>query len=84
MLLTSTVPEVYLATMTTFIYNSYYSLVHNLNHMKSIKLKDHSGGNVEDCCDAILVDVERLEIYGAFKPKHLSYIIHIFEDSSDY
>ena len=30
--LTSTVPEVYVTTMPTIIYNSYYSLVNTLNH----------------------------------------------------
>ena len=44
--LTATRPEVYVATMTTIISNSYYSLVDTLNHMKSLKLKDHPGGSV--------------------------------------
>ena len=43
-LLTATGPEVYVATMTTVISNSYYSLVDTLNHMKSQKMKDHTGG----------------------------------------
>ena len=54
-----------------------------LNHIKSLKLKYHPGGGVAYCCDAILVNVERLESAGAFKPEHLGYIIHIFEDTSD-
>ena len=30
------------------------------------------------------MDAERLESAGAFKPEHLGYITHIFEDTSDY
>ena len=62
MTLTETGPEVYVATMTTVLSDSYDSLVDTLNHMKCLKLKDHKGGNVSDCCDSILVDVGRLEI----------------------
>ena len=51
--------------------------------MKSLKLKSYSGENVTDCCAAILVDSERLECAGAFKPEHLGYITRIFEDTSD-
>ena len=52
--------------------------------MKSLKLKDHLGGNITDCCDAILVYAKRLKSSGAFNPEHLGYIIHVFEDTSDY
>ena len=76
--LTATGPEVYVATMTKFTSNYYYSLVDNLNHMDSLKLKDSPGGDVAYCCDAILVNVERLESARAFKPKHFGYIIIIF------
>ena len=51
--------------------------------MKSLKLKSYTGENVTDCCAAILVDAERLESAGAFKPEHLGYITRIFEDTSD-
>ena len=51
--------------------------------MKSLKLKSYPGENVTDCCAAILVDSERLESDGAFKPEHLGYITCIFEDTSD-
>ena len=51
--------------------------------MKSLKLKSYPGENVTDFCAAILVDAERLESAGAFKPEHLGYITHIFEDTSD-
>ena len=81
--LTATGPEVYVATMTTILSGSFYSLVDTLNHMKSLKLKDRPGGGVADCYDAILVNVESLESDGAFKPEHLGYIICIFEDTSD-
>ena len=69
--------------MTTVLSDFYYSLVDTLNHMNSLKLKDHPGGGVADCCDSILVNVELLESAGAFKPNHLGYIIRIFEDNSD-
>ena len=55
-----------------------------MNHMKSLKLRDNPGGNVIDCFDAILVHVYPLESDGAFKPENLSYIICIFEETSDY
>ena len=82
--LTSNGPEFYVATMSTVLSNSYGYLVDTLNPMKSLKLKDHPGGEggVVDCCDAILLDVERLESDGLFNPNHLGYIIHIFEDTS--
>ena len=51
--------------------------------MKSLKLKIYPGENVTDCCAAILVDAERLESAGTFKPEHLGYITRIFEDTSD-
>ena len=76
--LTATGPEVYVATMTTFLYDSYDALEETLNHMKSHKLKSYPGENVTDCCAAILVYAERLESSGAFKPEHLGYIIRIF------
>ena len=47
------------------------------------KLKSYPGDNVTYCCASILVDAERLESAGAFKPEHLGYITHIFEDTSD-
>ena len=81
--LTAAGPEVYVATMTTIIYDSYYSLVDTLNHTKNLKLKDHPGRNATDCYDAILVNVKSLESARAFKPNHLGYIISIFENTSD-
>ena len=81
--LTETGPEVFFATMTTFISDSYDALEENINHMKSIKLKSYPGDNVTDCCASILVDAERLESAGAFKPEHLGHITCIFEDTSD-
>ena len=64
--LTATGPEVYVATMTTIISDSYYSLVDTLNHTKNIKLKYHQGTDAAYCYDEILVNVERLESAGAF------------------
>ena len=54
-----------------------------MEHMNNIKLKYRLGENVADCCASILVDAECLESDGAFNPKHLGCIIHIFEDTSD-
>ena len=81
--LIATGPEVYVATMTTIISDSYYSLVDTINQMKNLKLKDHPGRDAADCYDAILVNVESLESAGAFKPEHLGYIIRIFENTSN-
>ena len=81
--LTSTSPEVFVATMTTFLSDSDDALEQTLIHMNSIKLKRYPGENVTDCCAAILVDAERLQIARAFKPEHLQYITRIFEDTSD-
>ena len=69
--------------MTKFLSDSYYALEETINHMKSLKLKSYPGENVTDFCAAILVDAERLDSYGAFKPEHLGYITRIFEDTSD-
>ena len=81
--LTATGPEVYVTTMTTIIYDSYYSLVDTLNHTKNLKLKDHPGRDAADYYDTILVNVESLESAGAFKTNHLGYIIRVFENTSD-
>ena len=81
--LTATGTEVYVSNTITVIYYPYTSLMETLNHMKSLKLKDHPGENGADCCEEILENSERIESDGAFKPKHLGYIIHIFEDTSD-
>ena len=69
--------------MTNIISDSYASLVETLKKMKSLKLRDHLGDNVADFFDAILVYADRLDIYGSFNTNHLSYIIRIFEDTSD-
>ena len=69
--------------MTTIISNSYYTLVDTLNHTKNLKLKDHPGRDAADCYNAILVNVESLESAVSFKPEHLGYIIHIFENNSN-
>ena len=55
--LTTTGPEVYVATMATVLYGYYDSLVDIINHMKILKLKDHPGEYVTDSCDSILVNV---------------------------
>ena len=81
--LRATGTEVFVATMTKFISNYYYSFEENLTHMKSLKVKIYPGENVTDCCEAILVDSNRLESAGAFNPEHLWYITRTFEDNSD-
>ena len=81
--LTATGPEVFFATMTTFLSNSYDELEETLTHTKSIKPKNYPGDNVTDCCTAILVDDDSLESAGAINPDHLWYITCIFEDTSD-
>ena len=79
--LTATRPEVYVATMTTVLYDSCFYLVDTLKHMNSIKLMNHLEGDVADCCVATLVNVESLDSSGYFKPYHLGYIIRILEDT---
>ena len=58
--LTATGPEVFVATITTFISDSYDALEETLTHMKSLKLKINPGENVTDFYADILVDAERL------------------------
>ena len=65
--MTATGPEVYVATTTTVLSNSYDSLVDTMNHTKSLNLMDNQGENVTDFFDKILVDVERLDSAVAFK-----------------
>ena len=81
--LKKTGPEVFVATMATFLSGYYDALEETLTHMKILKLKSYPGENVIDCCAAILVDSERLESAGAFTPEHLGYITHIFEGTSE-
>ena len=81
--LTATGPEVYIATMITVLSGSYDSLVETINHMKSLKLRDHPGENVTYFCDTILVDAKSLESDIVFNPNHLGYIISTFEDTYD-
>ena len=81
--LTATGPEVFVATMTTFISDSYEALEETMNNMKSLKLKSYPGENAPDCCAAILVYAECLESARAFNPEHLGYTNRIFEDTSD-
>ena len=64
--------------MTTFLSDSYDALEETLNNIKSLKLKSYPGENVTDCYATILVDDERLESAGAFKPDHIGYITSIF------
>ena len=54
-LLKSTGPEVYVATMTTFLPDSYNDLELIPNNLKGIKLKSNPGDNVTDFYAEILV-----------------------------
>ena len=83
-LVTAIGPEVFVATMTKFISDSYDYLEETLTHMKSHKLKSYPGENFTDCFAAILVDAECLESFGASKPEHLGYMAFIFEDNYDF
>ena len=47
-LLTATGPEVFVATMTKFLSDSYDALEETITHMKSLKLKSYPGENVTD------------------------------------
>ena len=81
--LTETGSEFFFVTTTTFLSNCYDALEETLTHMNSLKLKIYPGENVTNLCAEILVDAERLESAGNFKPEHLGYITRIFEDTSD-
>ena len=81
--MTSTGPGLFVATMTIFLYDCYDALEDTLTQMEILKLKSYSGENVTDCCAEILVDAERFDSAGDFKPDNLGYITRIFEDNSD-
>ena len=81
--LTATITEVFVATTTTYLSDSYGALEDTLNNMKSIKLKSYPGENVTYCCATISEDTERLDSVRAFNPDHLGYISCIFEDTFD-
>ena len=66
--LTATGPEVFVVTMTKFLYDFYDALEYTLTHMKSLKLKSYPGENVTYCCAEILVYAECLESSRDFKP----------------
>ena len=61
--------EVFVATMNTFIFNSYDALEETLTHTKSLKLKIYPGENVTDFCADILVNAERLDSAGVLNLK---------------
>ena len=68
--LIETGPEVFFATMTTFLSNYYDDLEENITHMNILKLKRYPGDNVTDCCASILVDDDCVESAGVFKLEH--------------
>ena len=82
-LTTETRPEVYFATMNTFISDSYNALYDTLTHMNSIKINIYPVNNITYLCAAILVDYGCPEISGAFNPEHLGCINRILGDTSD-
>ena len=69
--LISTVPDVFVSTITTFLSDSYDYLENSLTHMNSLKLKSYPGENVTYFCAEILVDAKRLDSARAFNPDHL-------------
>ena len=81
--LTSNGTEVYVYTMTNIISCYYDSLGETLNHLKSLKLKFHPGGNVAYFCGAILLYAEHLEYSEVFNTDHLGNITHIYKNNSD-
>ena len=81
--MTSDGPELYVATMTTFLSDYYDDLEDTLNNLESININIYSEENVTDWRDAILVDSECLKITRDFKNEHPGYITCIFEDNYD-
>ena len=47
-LMTATIPEVYVSTLTIFLSNSYYDFKETLTHMKSLKINIYIGETVTD------------------------------------
>ena len=82
--LTATGPEVFVATTTTFLSDFYDDLEETLTHTKIIKIKSYPGENIAYFCAVILVDDDQIESIRAFKPEHIGYITHIFEDNYDF
>ena len=80
--LTATGPEVFVASMTTFLSNSYDDLEETLTHMKILKLKIYPGENVTYCCAEMLVDADCPESARALKHEQIGYITRVFEDTS--
>ena len=70
-LLTATVPNVYITPMTNFLSDSYNVLDENIDNLNSIKLKIYLGENFIDCCDEICFDAEHLERARDFNYEHL-------------
>ena len=81
--LTETGTEIYVATMTTVIYDTCNDLEENLNNLNSLKLKSYAGDNIEYFCAEMLVYAERLQSSRAFKPNQLGYTTRIVEVTSD-
>ena len=81
--LTATVNGVFVATMTKFFSDYYYTLEDTLTHMKSLELKSYPGENFSDFCAAILVTAEILKSDRAFNPEHRGNITCIFKFNSD-
>ena len=81
--LTTTVPEVYVTTITAFLSNFCDALKETLTHIKSIKLKSYTWENFTDVCAEVLDDADSLGSSGDFNHEHLGYITCIFEDTYD-
>ena len=83
-MLTTTGPDIYVATMTICITDSYDGLEETLNHIKSLNISIYPGENITDYCDEIFVDADLLDSAGAFNNEHLGYITRIFEYAYSY
>ena len=81
--LTSSGPEVFVATMNVITSDSYDAMQETEKKLKEIKLKDFPGENVEDACAQIVTLSETLEGAGYWRHELLADISKVFEESSD-
>ena len=81
--ITASGPEIFMATVTVCFSDSYDALEQTKIELKTIKLKDFPGENVQDCVAKILDLCERLESGGAFDNQLICSIMKIFENASD-
>ena len=75
--------KVFVATMNTFLSDSYDALEETLAHMNSLKINSCPGDIITDFCTVNLEDADHFEISGAFETERLGYITQMFEDNYD-